>query len=90
MFYLTVLQRVLCDLLRHATRTHGHVSDDVKSVVTRRLQIIDDVTGGVVSDHRLIFFIIHTWNHKHFSPIVSNLDEHLITGVEDKQTYSLQ
>lgn len=55
---LTVLQRVLEHVVRHATGSHGHVGHHVEGVVTSRLQIINNVASRIVSDDYLIFLVV--------------------------------
>lgn len=57
---LTILQGMLTDLVGHTTGSHWHISHDVKAVVSSWLKIIDDITGGVVSNNNLVFFVVQT------------------------------
>lgn len=58
MFGLTILKRVLEDMVWHATGSHGHVGHDIEGVVAGRLQVINNVASGVVSNDNLIFLIV--------------------------------
>lgn len=55
---LTVLQRVLEHVVRHAAGPHGHVGHHVEGVVARRLQVVNYVARRVVSDDRLVFLVV--------------------------------
>jgi len=57
---LTVLQGVLTDLVGHSAGPHRHVRHDVEAVVAPRLQVLDNVAGGVVADHRLVLLVVQT------------------------------
>lgn len=55
---LTVLQGVLGDLVRHTTGAHWHVRHNVKAVVPRGFQVIDDIAGRVVANDHLVLFVV--------------------------------
>lgn len=57
-FKLTILQGMLTDLVWHSTGSHWHISYNVKAVVSSWLQVIDDVTGSVVANNNLVFFVV--------------------------------
>lgn len=58
MIVLTILKRVLEDMVRHTTGSHGHVGHHVEGVVASRLQIINYVASSIVSNDNLIFLIV--------------------------------
>lgn len=45
-------------MVGHAACSHRHVCYNVERVVLRRLQVVDDVAGGVVADDNLVLFIV--------------------------------
>lgn len=51
---------MLDDVVRHAAGSHRHVGYDVEGVVLCRLQVVHDVSGGVIADDNLVLFVIET------------------------------
>lgn len=47
-------------MVGHAAGSHWHVRYNVERVVLRRLQVVDDVAGGVVADDNLVLFVVKT------------------------------
>lgn len=45
-------------MVGHAAGPHGHVGHDVEGVVPCRLQVVDNVSRGVVADDDLIFLVV--------------------------------
>lgn len=55
---LTIFKRALEHVVRHTTRSHRHVGYDVEGVIASWLQIVNNVSGCIVSNDCLIFLIV--------------------------------
>lgn len=73
---------MLADLVWHTTCSHRHIGHDVEAVVASRLQVVNDVTGGVVSNDNLVFFVVQTWQCKETQEKKQRLRKYV--GTEDQ------
>lgn len=55
-------------MVGHAAGSIGHVGHDVKGIVVRRLQVIDDVARRVVANDNLVFLIVCPWFERRGRP----------------------